>query len=305
MARHTILALMIMPKISVLGSGVVGASIGKGLIDLGNSVAFYDVKDEPVKILRGRGYSATTSLDEAVKDSDLSFICVPTPTRRGGIDLKYIKSVVCDLSSCLKRRTEYHTVVIKSTVVPTTTRRIILPLLEKISKKKVGVELGLCVNPEFLTEISRSWTTDKSFERNFSNEERIVVGEYDKKSGDSLMSLFRTLDAPKFRTDLETAEMIKYASNCALAMKISYWNEIFFVCRRLDIDSKIVAQATILDSRIGEYGSVHGKAFGGKCLPKDLHAFIKFSEGLGYKPELLEAVERINERIKEETGVRE
>jgi UDPglucose 6-dehydrogenase len=99
--------------------------------------------------------------------------------------------------------------------------------------------------------------------------------------------------------------MIKYASNCALATRISYWNEIFYVCRLLGIDSDVVAQAAAMDQRIGKYGTVHGKAFGGKCLPKDLAALIHFSKELGYDPPLLKAVETVNERIKADRGIRE
>jgi UDPglucose 6-dehydrogenase len=294
-----------MPKVSILGSGFVGTVVGEGLSKLGNAVIFYDVNEQRVRNLCDLGFTATTSIAQAVDDSTFSFICVPTPNKNMKIDLSYIRSVVSDLSVCLKHKKEYHTVVMKSTVVPTTTRMQVLPLLEKISGKKVGKQLGLCVNPEFLTEISGSWTDEKSFERKFFNENRIVIGEFDKKSGETLESLYMTLEVPRIRVDLETAEMIKYASNCALATRISYWNEIFYICKRLGIDSRVVAEAAVQDPRIGKYGSIHGRAFGGKCLPKDLRAFIRFSEDLGYKPRLLKATEEINDRIRDEIGVRE
>jgi len=294
-----------MPKVSILGSGFVGTVVGEGLSKLGNAVIFYDVDEQRVRNLCGLGFTATTSIAQAVDDSTFSFICVPTPNKNMKIDLSYIRSVVSDLSVCLKHKKEYHTVVMKSTVVPTTTRMQVLPLLEKISGKKVGKQLGLCVNPEFLTEISGSWTDERSFERKFFNENRIVIGEFDKKSGETLESLYMTLEVPRIRVDLETAEMIKYASNCALATRISYWNEIFYICKRFGIDSRVVAEAAAQDPRIGKYGSIHGRAFGGKCLPKDLRAFIRFSEDLGYKPRLLKATEEINDRMRDEIGVRE
>jgi UDPglucose 6-dehydrogenase len=133
----------------------------------------------------------------------------------------------------------------------------------------------------------------------------VVIGELDKKSGDILEELYKPLGVPIVRTDLKTAEMIKYACNCALASRISYWNEIYYICQKLRIDSNLVARVAAMDPRIGKYGTVHGKAFGGKCLPKDLKAFVSFAREQGYKPKLLEAVDEINERIKAEKGIRE
>ena len=104
---------------------------------------------------------------------------------------------------------------------------------------------------------------------------------------------------------MTTAETIKFACNCALASRISYWNEVFYICQALGVDSSLVANVAGMDERIGKYGTIHGKAFGGKCLPKDLKALIRFSEGLGYDPRLLKAVEETNEKIRAEKGVRE
>lgn len=195
--------------------------------------------------------------------------------------------------------------VVKSTVIPTTTKELVIPILEKVSGKEVGKEIGVCMNPEFMTEISDTWTEEEDFEKGFSSD-RIVVGEYDEKSGEKLEKIYKELGVPIVRTTLRGAEMIKYASNCVLATKISYWNEIFRICKELGIDSERVAQTVAMDSRIGKYGTVHGMAFGSKCLPKDLRALITFSrEELGHDPELLKAVENINEFMAEEYGVRE
>ena len=161
------------------------------------------------------------------------------------------------------------------------------------------------MNPEFLTEISGSWSkAEEGTKKDFFTEDRIVIGEYDKRSGDILEELYKPLGKPIFRTDLKTAELIKYASNCMLATKISYWNEIYLICKELGIDSQEVANIVGLDPRIGRYGTVHGKAFGGKCLPKDLKAFISFAEKYR-NVRLLKAVDDINEEIKEKYGVRE
>jgi UDPglucose 6-dehydrogenase len=104
---------------------------------------------------------------------------------------------------------------------------------------------------------------------------------------------------------MKTAELIKYTSNCCLASRISYWNEIFYICKKLGVDSNLVANIVSLDKRIGKYGTIHGKAFGGKCFPKDLQAFINFAEDFGVRPVLLKAVQEVNERIKKDEGVRE
>jgi UDPglucose 6-dehydrogenase len=161
------------------------------------------------------------------------------------------------------------------------------------------------MNPEFLTEISGSWSeAEEGTKKDFFTEDRIVIGEYNKKSGDILEELYKPLGKPIFRTDLKTAETIKYASNCMLATKISYWNKIFLICKELGIDSQGVANIVGLDPRIGKYGTVHGKAFGGKCLPKDLKAFISFAKKYR-NVRLLKAVDDINEEMKEKYEVRE
>jgi len=204
----------------------------------------------------------------------------------------------------LRDKDEFHLVVVKSTVVPRTTEDVVIPLLEKCSGKRVGEGFGVCMNPEFLTEIASTWSEEKGANRDFFSEDRIVIGEYDKRSGDILEEIYKPLKKPIFRTNLKTAEIIKYASNCMLATKISYWNEIFLICKELGIDSQLVADIVALDPRIGKYGTVHGKAFGGKCLPKDLKAFITFANK-HHKTKLLKATDQINDEIREKFGVRE
>jgi len=288
-------------KISIIGSGVVGKTMGFGFERLEHEVIFYDIDANVVKEL-SREHKATKDLT-AVKDTDISFICVPTPYISGlGFDSSYIVSAIEGIAEALKSKDEYHVVVIKSTVIPTTTERVVIPILGKY--KKVGKDIGICMNPEFLTEIADTWTNDEGYKKDFFTEDRIVIGEYDKKSGDILESLYNPLNKPIFRTDLKTAELIKYSSNCMLATKISYWNEIFLICEKLGIDSQKVVDIVGLDPRIGKYGTVHGKAFGGKCLPKDLKAFIAFAKKY-HKTKLLKAVDEINEEMKGKYGVRE
>jgi UDPglucose 6-dehydrogenase len=291
--------------ISIIGCGVVGLNVGKGLSELGNVVTFYDTNNRKAGELISLDLSVSYDAQDAVLNSEISFVCVPTPTSHNKVDLSYIKSAVNEIGKALAKKSDYHVVVIKSTVLPTTTEKIVIPILEKRSGKKAGKDIGVCSNPEFLTEIHHSWTDDSSFVRSFRNERFIVIGEFDQKSGDRLHTIYETLKIPVFRTNLRTAEMVKYAFNCALACRISYWNEIFYICQKMRMESNIVASIAAMDERIGKYGTIHGKAFGGKCLPKDLKAFIDFSKKLGYMPRLLEAVQQVNFKIAAESGIRE
>jgi len=285
-------------KISIIGSGWVGTAIGKGFTEMGYEVIFYDVVDKDL-------LNFTKDINHAIENSDVSFICVPTPTTSDEIDLSYVKEATKNIGKILANKDGYHLVVVKSTVVPKTTENVVIPILEKYSGKKAREgEIGVCMNPEFLTEIEHSWTEDNGFKKDFFREDRIVIGEYDKKSGDVLEELYKPLNKPFFRTDLKTAEMIKYVSNCMLAAKISYWNEIFLICKEVGVDSQVIAEVVGLDPRIGKYGTVHGKAFGGKCLPKDLKAFVSFAKEYN-KAKLLNAVDEINEEMKKKYGVRE
>lgn len=284
--------------ISIIGSGFTGAAAGRGLEHLGHEVIFYDVqwKDLP---------NFTQDLDQAIHSSNVSFICVPTPTlSNGDLDISYLESSITEIGKILRHKNDHHLLVVKSTVLPTTTEAIVIPALEKFSGKKARNSFGICVNPEFMTEISRTWSDDASSARSFFTEDRIVIGEYDQRSGDLLEEIYKPLGIPTWRVDLKTAEMIKYAANCMLATKISYWNEIFLICSNMGIDSQIVAAAAACDPRIGKYGTVCGKAFGGKCLPKDLKAFISMARRYHHSV-LSEAVDAINETMRRNYGVRE
>ena len=286
--------------ISIIGSGYVGTTVGCGFVNLGHEVIFYDIDISKINQLKKK-YNATNNLIYAITNSDISFLCVPTPYD-GKFDYSYILNAVDAVGRALKLKSKYHLMVIKSTLLPTSTEDILIPILNKY--KKVGYNLGICYNPEFLTEISSTWAQDTDFVKNFFNEDRIVIGEYDKKSGKLLEEIYSTLGKPIFHLDLKTAELIKYASNCVLATKISYWNEIFLVCEKIGIDSNKVSKIVGMDPRIGMYGTVHGKAFGGKCLPKDLKSFIDFSSKY-YNVKLLKVVNEINEEMKIKYGVRE
>jgi len=299
-------------RVSIIGSGYTGSLVGKSLEKAGNTVVFYDINEETVSRLAKEGHESTKDIKHAIHGTDISFICVPTPTINGKIDLSYIESATKEFANELKNKFTYHLLVVKSTVVPTTTENFVKPLIEGISGKKCGEGFGLCMSPEFLTQVNKT-TKDPElkawYEKNpdaiKSFEDRAVIGSFDQKSGDILESLLKSINIPIFRTDVRTAEMIKYAHNLNLATRISYWNELFTICNSLGIDSKTVAEVVSQDPRIGKYGTVHGKAFGGVCLPKDLEAFVSFCRKHNINPELLDSVQTINKVMANKHGVRE
>ena len=230
--------------------------------------------------------------EEAVRESDITFNAVGTPSRQdGSIDLQFIETSARDIGMALAKKSTYHVVVVKSTVVPGTTQDLVKPIIEKESMKSCGSDFGLCMNPEFLRQGS-------AFEDTLHTD-RIVIGEYDKRSGDVLDGVYRDFYGkdmpPLIRTTLSTAELIKYASNSLLATKISYINSIANLCEKIpDADVKVVALAMGLDKRIGPLFLNAGLGYGGSCFPKDVKALIAHSEKLGYHLEILESVESVN-----------
>lgn len=275
-------------NIGIIGSGVVGSAVGTGLIDTGNKVIFHDVDKDRTESLQKKGYNATTDLECVVDSSNIFFICVPTPDKDKQIDLSIMESAIVKLAVSCRDKEEYFLVVIKSTVTPITTENRIIPLFEKCSGKKVEKDFGICFNPEFLNEAH-------AYE-DFMNPDRIVIGEYDKQSGDILEKLYSHFNCPIIRTDIRTAEMSKYANNCFNATKISFFNEMHIMCQKIGIDSNTIRKIVQMDRYYAIHPWEHGHSFGGKCLPKDLNAIIgMFNEGHIHDPVLLKAVRSINE----------
>jgi len=275
-------------RVAIIGSGVVGRATGIGLQVHGNEVVFYDVDQEKCDYLREKGFSIAKSIDEAVSHSDASFICVQTPYNDGGVDLTYLMNAVVDVARALREGC-YHVVAVRSTVPPYTTRKVVVPLLYEHSGLKVGVDFGVCFNPEFLRETSAL--------QDFLHPSRVVIGEVDRRAGDVLEELYRPFGAPIIRTSPEVAEMIKYVTNAFLATKISFFNEVYLLCVELGLDPDFVAETAALDPRIGTYGIYGGKPFSGRCLPKDLKAFIRFFKERNVEPTLLSAVLAVNEKM--------
>lgn len=281
---------MAQANISIIGSGVVGSATGKGFKKLGNNVSFYDIDINKIVSLKEQGLQASTDLNSVVKNSNIFFITVPTPDTNQKIDLGIIKSAVKELSKECKDKNEYFLIVVKSSVIPMTTENVIIPIIEEYSNKKVGTDFGVCFNPEFLREAN-------PFE-DFMNPDRIVIGEYDTKSGDTLEQLYSAFKCPIIRTNLRSAEMTKYANNCFYATKISFFNEIHLMCKEISIDSEIIRKVVQMDKFYGSHPWEHGHSFGGKCLPKDLNGVIGlFNEGHIHEPVLLKAVRKVNEDI--------
>jgi UDPglucose 6-dehydrogenase len=279
-----------MMAVSIIGAGTVGRAVGIGLIKHGYKVIFYDIDDGKLSELKASGYNVSNDISTAINNSDISFICVPTPTTMGRFDFRYVEKAARDIGSALSKVGNYHLVVVKSTVLPFTTRTQIIPILENYSGLKAGEDFGVCVNPEFLRQ-------DTALS-DFLNPTRIVIGELDERSGKELESLYRPFNAPIFRTTLETAEMIKYVANLFLATKISFFNEIYIICKKFGLDPHFISEVVALDPRIGRYGIYGGRPFGGDCLPKDLEAFISFARENGLNPEILKAVLHVNEFLK-------
>jgi len=276
-------------RISIIGSGIVGKATGVGFHAYGNEVIFHDIDKEKLVLLRGQGYTVSEDISEAVVNSTFSFICAQTPTVKGQMDFSFVEKAVVSIAKVLRKKKEYHIVAIRSTVLPSTTRLRIIPLLERYSQLKAGEDFGVCINPEFLRQASA--LTD------FLKPCRIIIGELDNHSGDILEKLYSPFKTPIIRTDLDVAEMIKYVTNAFLTTKISFFNEAYLICKRSKLDPLIVAEAVALDPRIDSYGIYGGQPFEGKCLPKDLEAFINFLKSKGTNPKIFDAVLHINNQF--------
>ena len=294
-------------KISIVGSGYVGLITAVGFASKGHKVTCIDTDETLInQINQGRPPFYEAGLDEALSictngqgnlkacldyneilNSDITFICVNTPCNsEKHVDLCHIKDSVTEIGRVLTRKNNYHAIVIRSTVVPGTTEDIVTPILREFSSKKVGKDFGIATNPEFLQEGNALHC--------FLNPDRIIIGEYDRRAADMLQELYNDFPAPILRTNVRTAEMIKYASNAFLATKISFINEIGNICKKLGIDVYEVAKGMGHDPRIGNDFLDAGIGFGGDCLSKDLEALICQAGEINYDAGLLRSVLKVN-----------
>lgn len=314
-------------NVAVVGTGYVGLVTGVCLAELGHEVVCVDSDARRVEQIgrgeapffekdleallgrhMGRRLRASTDLRAAVLASELTLIAVGTPFVDGKIDLGAVRTVTRDIGEALRDHDAFHAVVVKSTVVPGTTRNVVLPLLEEASGLVAGERFGVGMNPEFLTE---GQAID-----DFMAPDRLVLGAGDDETHDLLVRLYEALpqDIPRLRASPTTAELIKYASNALLATMISFANEIGNLSDALDEADVVDVMHGVHLSRylspIGEDGVPvrapissfleAGCGFGGSCLPKDVRALIAHGEGLGRRLPLLEAVMRVNEQRPDE-----
>jgi len=304
-------------KVSILGTGFIGLcsaacfaqkQIGvlasthneKKAEMINNGVApFYeegleeimkDVKENNPDLLK-----CTLNQEKAVLETDISMITQGTPMREDkSIKLDYIESTAKEIGQALKNKDSYHLIVVRSTVVPGTTRNLVGRIITEISGKKPGKDFGLCMQPEFLAE-------GRSIEDTL-HPDRIVMGEFDERSGNMLEEFYQYFygdhleNCPILRMNLESAELVKYGNNCLLATKISYANEFANFAELVpNVDVVQVMKGVGLDYRINHRFLGAGVGFGGSCFPKDVNAIKAWAETKGYTPRLLDAVLNIND----------
>ena len=253
------------------GHEVIGVDPVRTKVDLINAgqspIIEVDIAEIIAATVKSGRLRATDNQDEAIMQTELSFVCVGTPSQaNGNLDLTYIRRVCELIGRALKNKSARHTVVIRSTILPGTMMQIVIPTLEEYSGKKAGAGFGVCNNPEFLREGSAV--------KDFNSPPKTVIGEVDRESGDALATLYAKLDAPFIRTDVETAEMVKYVDNNWHALKIGFANEIGNLCKSFSIDSHEVMKIFCQDKKLNISPAylTPGFAFGGSCLPKDLRA---------------------------------
>lgn len=297
-------------RIAIFGLGYVGSVSAGCLASVGHDVIGVDVEPQKLELLRS-GHSPVTEpgLDEllgaaveakrlqvtsdtavAVRQSDLSLVCVGTPSRRNGsLDSTYLERVIEQVGQALAETTAYHVVAVRSTLLPGVLESTLIPLLERASGRRVGTDIGVCVNPEFLREGSAI--------RDFQNPPFTVVGESDSRAGDVLLGAYAHLETPVFRLRADEASMVKYACNAFHAVKVAFANELGALCQPLGIDGRHVMRVFCEDRdlNISKRYLQPGFGFGGSCLPKDLRALNYVAKDLDVATPVLSNVISSNE----------
>ena len=311
--RQIGISRVIRRKIMIIGSGIVGQASGKGLIKKGFYITFIDNNKAVVKKLKQEGFVAylpneleDNNSSDANVDAEISMVSVPTPANwhDGSADLSYITSAMVQLGRWLKNKrkkskaydnnsnSNYHLVVIRSTVPVGTCRNVLLPLLQTASGMGVGSDFGLCMQPEFMRTLSGEY--------DFLNPHATVIGQFDKRSGDELEKIYSNFGAPLFRVGLEEAEFMKYIHNCYNATKISFANEMWLLGQRLGIDANLALQLAAMSAEgfwNPNYGTIGGLPYGGPCLPKDVKAFLAFAREFGVSMPLISSANYVNSQM--------
>lgn len=256
------------------------------LINEGNTPIIEDQIGDLIKEAVASGHlRATGDAQDAIHNSDLSLICVGTPSQlNGSLDLKYVRYVCEEIGTALKTLNDFHVVVARSTMLPGTMQDVVIPTLEEFSGKQAGKDFGVCINPEFLREGTAVY--------DFYNPPKTVIGELDSRSGDVLAEIYKDLPGPIIRTNVQTAEMVKYTDNVWHALKVGFANEIGNICKPLGIDSHQVMDIFCQDTKLNlsPYYLKPGFAFGGSCLPKDVRALTYKGKILDLKLPILNAI---------------
>jgi GDP-mannose 6-dehydrogenase len=292
-------------KISIFGMGYVGvvaagclAADGHDVIGVDPSATKVDLVNDGVPPIVEKDIAeligtavhegklrATQDVREAVLATDLSLICVGTPSQlNGSLDLRFVRRVCEEIGTALKEKPGFHVVVARSTMLPGTMKDVVIPTLEEWSGKTAGVEFGVCNNPEFLREGTAVF--------DYRHPPKTVIGETDPRSGDLLAALYEGLDAPLIRTPIAVAEMVKYTDNVWHALKVAFANEIGNVCKAIGIDSHAVMDIFCKDTKLNlsPYYMKPGFAFGGSCLPKDVRALTYKARSLDVETPVLSAI---------------
>ena len=291
-------------KISVFGLGYVGAVSAACFAREGNEVVGVDVNVSKVDIINsgnspiiedGIGeligemvsqhrLRATADVVDAIDNTDISLICVGTPSNENGsLKLDYVVRVCQEIGRAVAKKSGHHVVVIRSTMLPGTIEKVVIPTLEEASGKKAGEGFSVCINPEFL----REGTSIKDFYA----PPFTLIGADSSEVAETVKDLYAGIDAPVYTTSLKAAEMVKYTCNCFHGLKVSFANEIGNICKQLDIDSHEVMDVFCKDTKLNlsPYYFKPGFAFGGSCLPKDLRALQYKAKELDVKVPVLDA----------------
>jgi GDP-mannose 6-dehydrogenase len=305
-------------QISVFGLGYVGTVSAACLARQGNKVIGVDSNSTKVDMInrgmspivenevgsmieeavRAQSLHATRDAADAVMGSEISIICVGTPSaRNGSLDLSHVRTV-CEQIGAALRNKKSHLVVARSTMLPGSMRSVVIPALEQASGKKAGVDFGICINPEFLREGTAVY--------DYHHPPKTVIGEEGNPSyGDLLVKLYEDMDAPMIRTGYEAAELVKYADNAWHALKVTFANEIGNIAKAVGTDGHEVMEHFCRDTKlnISPYYLKPGFAFGGSCLPKDVRALVHKAQSCDLELPLLNAILPSNKR-QVEKGIR-
>ena len=277
------------------GHSVIGVDPYRPKVDLINQgktpVIEKDIGEIIAEMVSNGLLRATQDIDEAVFNSEMSLICVGTPSLiNGSLDLKYVRKVCEEIGAALRDKNDFHVVVARSTMLPGSMQSVVVPTLEEYSGKKAGLDFGVCNNPEFLREGTAVY--------DYYNPPKTVIGETDSKAGDLLASIYAQLDAPLLRTSIETAEMVKYTDNVWHALKVGFANEVGNICKSIGIDGHEVMDIFCQDTKLNlsPYYMKPGFAFGGSCLPKDVRALTYKAKTLDLDTPILSAIMPSNMR---------